>query len=158
MSLTPLKLRRATAEDAALLWQWANDLVVRANSFCSDAIAWDTHQAWFEQKLQDPGALILILQLEEEPIGQIRFDHSSDGRLQIDLSLAEQYRGKGFGKKLLQMGLLEAKQRWPQESTVHSRVLAENTASYKLFERCGFRGELKSDTTKKAYYDFERKL
>ena len=49
-SADDLNLRLATAEDRVLLWQWANDPVVRRNSFDTQAIDWPDHDSWCAKK------------------------------------------------------------------------------------------------------------
>jgi UDP-2,4-diacetamido-2,4,6-trideoxy-beta-L-altropyranose hydrolase len=38
-----ITLKRATQEDCRLIWKWANDPDVRAASFSSKPIPYDTH-------------------------------------------------------------------------------------------------------------------
>jgi len=55
-----IKLRKATYEDCYLLFDWANDDAVRANSFNSEKIDIETHKKWLEDKLQDKISHTLI--------------------------------------------------------------------------------------------------
>jgi UDP-2,4-diacetamido-2,4,6-trideoxy-beta-L-altropyranose hydrolase len=58
-----------------LLWQWANDPQVRNASFSSGPISWETHVAWFNDKISIPRAEMFIAEDERGiPVGQIRFD------------------------------------------------------------------------------------
>ena len=82
-------LRRASLDDAELLFSWANDIDVRRNAFRQQEILWDEHVKWLKGKLQDENCRIYIgyitaetmadmTHMSEKPIGQIRLD-SSDG-------------------------------------------------------------------------------
>ena len=42
-------LRKAQWEDMDMLFQWANDVVLRKNSFSMVPIAYEEHIAWFKK-------------------------------------------------------------------------------------------------------------
>ncbi len=96
-----LRLRPASAEDARLLWEWANSPEVRAVSFSTEPIPWDGHVAWFEAKRRDP---LCRLWVAEEtvgrPIGQVRFDLHEDEAV-ISVSLDAAARGRNLGSLLI---------------------------------------------------------
>ncbi len=131
------RMRRVTPEDCALLFEWANDPVVRRNSFSSAKISWEEHTAWFEamQKRTDCGQYIYLC--EEEPVGQARITVSGE-EAEVGYSICAESRGMGHGKRILQ--LLEAKVRedFPQVKTLAARVKPENAASRKAFEHIGY--------------------
>lgn len=139
-----LGLRPLRNEDRRLLWQWANDLEVRAASFSADPISWETHTAWFDEKLrsaQGSAAKNIILIAEDEeanPVGQIRFDARPDGEWEVDVSLAKSMRGRGLGSDLIESGLRELAVRGGR-TRVHALVKPENVASVRSFERAAFR-------------------
>lgn len=140
-----LRLRPARAEDSRLLWEWANDAEVRAASFSPAAIPWEAHVAWFAEKLRtsetpgEKGSLILIAEDElATPVGQIRFDATTDGGWEVDVSVAAAARGRGLGSALIERGMHELF-RSHQGARVHAFVKPQNTASVKAFEDAGFR-------------------
>ena len=45
-------LRKATIEDMDLLFQWANDPVVRKNSFSTAEISYEEHTKWYHNLLK----------------------------------------------------------------------------------------------------------
>ena len=133
-----LWLRRARPEDAPLLWQWANDPEVRAASFSSDPIPWETHVAWFAGKLGHRKRLILIAEDEEATAcGQIRFD-GSDGDWEVDVSIASTMRGRGFASELIGLGV-RAIQKEDHVARVHAFVKPANAASVRAFENANFK-------------------
>ena len=104
-------LRKATLEDAELLFSWANDMDVRRNAFQQQDIMWEEHAAWMHKKLGDENCHIYIARIDmthvsdelegaerihifdspptvasERPIGQVRLD-VKDGRAEIDYSI-----------------------------------------------------------------------
>lgn len=133
-----LRLRKAQKEDARLLWEWANDPVVRANSFASEPIPWETHVVWFAKKLDQDGCVLLIAEDQKgTPLGQIRFDASRDGEMYVNLSVAKEQRGQGLAALLIETGVEEAFGR-PGCNRIHALVKPENAASLKAFEAAGF--------------------
>ena len=131
-------LRRARKEDSRQLWEWANDPEVRAASFSSDPIPWDTHDQWFAGKLGEDTSLILIAENQESiPAGQIRFDGRTDGDWEVDVSIAPSLRGRGLASSLITLGIREIVDENPA-ARIHAFVKQSNTASLRAFERACF--------------------
>lgn len=102
-SLQPgIDMRPAAAEDSALILSWANDPAVRQASLSPDAILPEAHERWFAQKLAGEHSLILIGQLDGEPVGQVRFDQDETGVAEIDYSIAGAFRGRRLSAALLE--------------------------------------------------------
>jgi len=138
-----LRLRLAREEDRRLLWEWANELEVRAASFSPDPISWETHSVWFDAKLRAQnsglGTVIFIAESDEGvPLGQIRFDLRPDGDWEVAISLAKGARGRGLGSELIQGGVREILSE-NSSSRIHAFVKSTNEASLKAFGRAGFR-------------------
>ena len=132
------RLRRARSDDQRTLWEWANDPDVRAASFSSDPIPWETHVAWFAEKFDQGRSLTLIAEDEQGvPFGQIRFDFRSDGDAELNISLARDNRQKGLGVRVIEAGVREL-----FASThcvrVHAYVKPENGASARVFAHADF--------------------
>ena len=134
-----LSLRQARADDARLLWDWANDPVVRASSLSPDFIEWDAHLAWFEAKLSSESTLIFIAECTEDgaPLGQVRFDMEEAGSAAIDISVAASSRRSSVGTALLERGLAEVQRRSFCDKVV-ARVKDGNAPSRHLFEKACF--------------------
>ena len=124
--------------DCRLLWEWANDPLVRAHAFSSAPIPWEEHLEWFKRKQVDPNCTFYILMDSEgRPAGQVRFDRQPDGGAEIDISLASHQRGRGIGTQALMLAC---------ESFLESRkgrrvvgfIKPENIASIRIFEKAGF--------------------
>lgn len=67
-------LRLAQDDDLELLFQWANDPLVRQMAFHSEPISLSDHKNWFYFRLNALETKIFILEENKIPIGQIRFD------------------------------------------------------------------------------------
>ena len=96
-----LRLRPATQADAQLLFDWANEPEVRAQSFQEAPIAWETHCAWLAGVLADPGARLYIMLEDTEPVGQVRLQQQPSGAWRISYSIERSHRGQGYGKAIL---------------------------------------------------------
>jgi UDP-2,4-diacetamido-2,4,6-trideoxy-beta-L-altropyranose hydrolase len=132
-----IRLRHAHANDAQLLWEWANDPDVRAASFSSAPIPWETHEKWFGEKSRDKQNLFLIAEdLEGHAIGQIRFDLDG-GDAYLNFSLAKEKRGSGLATPLVKKAMREL---WVDTrcARVHAFVKPQNPASAKTFLNAGF--------------------
>lgn len=111
-----VSLRKATEEDARLLYEWRNDPLVRQNSFHTEEIAYADHLQWFARMLQDPDSRQFILVVGEEPAGQVRLHRvSSEGEAgeaavwEISYSIARAFRGQGLGRQMLRLVEHEAR-------------------------------------------------
>ena len=77
-----LYLRKATENDVDILFKWANDEVVRKNSFSTGQIKYEDHLAWFDKLLKDSNRIQFILEQNDEGrtslIGQIRIIRATE--------------------------------------------------------------------------------
>jgi UDP-2,4-diacetamido-2,4,6-trideoxy-beta-L-altropyranose hydrolase len=130
-------VRPATHDDAELLYRWANDPSVRAASFSSEPLPWETHVRWLEGKLDDPGGLLFIGCLaDDRPLGQVRFDLDGAAAT-ISVSLDRELRGAGQGRKLIAAGCEEVFRTTPVR-LIRARIKPENAASARAFQAAGF--------------------
>ncbi len=132
-----LRIRLAEARDYRMLWEWANDPVVRAASFSEEPIPWESHQQWFEQQLASAAARIYIVENKAaEPVGQVRYQIEAR-RAKLSINLAPKLRGQGFGSKVLLLGIEELFNTAPVE-TIDAYVKPANERSLELFRSAGF--------------------
>ena len=127
-----MQLRKANLEDAALLFEWANDREVREMSVHSESIQWPAHLHWMQERLMDANTKMFILESGDTPIGQIRFDKRGS-EWHIGYSIAASSRGKGYGSKIIEMGLKEIMQ-----GKIIALVKPTNIASVRIFTSAGF--------------------
>lgn len=132
-----LHLREATYEDMDLLYKWANDPAVRKNSFNSEPISYDNHVSWFNKIMEDNTVLQYILMKEDVPMGQIRLNIEGNDA-EIGYSIAEEYRGKGYGHTILQLIAEEIRSNYPNITNLIAKVKTDNTASNMLFKKEGY--------------------
>ena len=138
------RLRKANVEDAKLIFDWANEPDVRANSFNPELIEWDNHIKWFRNKLDSVGCIILILEEHDHPIGQIRFDLNDEAQWEVDYSVGSEFRGQGIGKRIIKEGMSHLHQNKYHEPIV-AKVKRSNIPSLKVFRKLGFKEQLNQD-------------
>lgn len=134
-----LKLCVAIFDNAQLLFDWANDNAVRRNSLSTRDILWEEHLKWFNSKLQSQSKIYLLFN-DKIPVGQIRFDFINEFWV-IDYSIDEKYRGKGFGKIILELAMKKFK----KGDVLKANVKNENISSLKVFQKFGFEKMVDTD-------------
>jgi UDP-2,4-diacetamido-2,4,6-trideoxy-beta-L-altropyranose hydrolase len=134
-----LRVRRASLEDCALLWQWANDPEVRESSFSTNFISWDGHVTWFSKKILDPNCFQYIaLDEHDNPVGQVRFEVKRDGEADIGLSIDRNIRGSGLGSIILNSAI-EAFYNNVSIKKINAFIKKNNVKSIITFERARFK-------------------
>lgn len=134
-----LILRQARQDDARLLWEWANDPIVRASSLSPDPILWESHLAWCQARLASASTMMLLAEKagSRTPVGQVRFDLEDEDTAAIDISVAAAARNHSAGTILLEEALAEVRRRGFC-SKVIARVKENNAPSRRLFEKACF--------------------
>jgi RimJ/RimL family protein N-acetyltransferase len=132
-----LKFRMATPDDAHLLFEWANDDLVRSNSYNREPILFENHAKWFNEKLKDPNAIFLIFLDESElPVGQVRYQ-TNDSEAVVGILIDKIHRGKGYASKMLSIAADYFHGLNP-DIEIHAFVKVTNIASYQAFIRAGY--------------------
>lgn len=141
-------LRAASWEDAELLFSWANDREVRANSFSQAEISYEEHKEWYSRLLQQEKVRQYIYMQDDEPVGQVRIEVSED-RAVIGYSVSPLKRGMGHGKRMIELLEKQVREDFPEVKQLVAKVKPENAASERVFEATGY---------KEAYRVFEKEL
>ena len=156
-----LYLRKATENDVDILFKWANDEVVRKNSFSTEKIKYVDHLAWFDKLLKDSNRMQFILEQNDDDqinlIGQIRISLEENGtQAEIGYSVDSSYRGMGYGKQMLRMAATQLQRDYPKISRLIAKVKPNNVASYKAFIDTGFEEMFQQLELKLSCYNEER--
>lgn len=137
------KLRPATMNDMDQTFAWVNNPHIRKHSFQSGAVSWETHEAWFNKKLNDPHCLYFILENpQRDSMGSIRIDQSGNVGT-ISYLLDPSFHGQGWGSALLCLTLAPSKK--AGINTLIGEVLPENSVSIAIFEKLRFSMEKAPD-------------
>lgn len=100
-----LKLRSVSPEDCRLLWEWSNELEVRAASFFTGLIPWQEHVQWFKSKLNASDCIFYIaVDRNDAPVGQVRYDIKNNEEAVISISIDKRFRYQGYGNYLINLG------------------------------------------------------
>lgn len=133
-----LSFRKANSNDLQLYFEWANDLIVREQSYDSNEIYLEAHKKWFEDKLKDTLCMMLVFQNEKkQTIGQVRIQNSDSNIAVISISISLGHRGYGYGSEMLILSsdffLTENR-----KSIINAFIKIDNVSSKKAFEKAGF--------------------
>lgn len=147
-----LKLRLASIEDLDVTFKWASDSKVRRYSIQKEEITFENHRNWFSKKSSTDDCVYFIAEIDQKPVGSIRFDINYKCEALLSFLLDPEFHGKGFGKKILEIGckeLLCTK----EISKIIGVVHIDNIPSLRTFKSLGFTnvGELNS------FISFEKK-
>lgn len=145
--------RKATESDSSLLLLWRNDPVVRKNSFNSNPITPEEHSEWLKKCLASVEVEIYLYFIDEEPLGQVRLNYEKDFAI-ISYSIAEPYRGFGFGREIVRDIELLIRRNHSETKYFIGKVKTENIASQKIFEDNQFELQAQSD----GYYIYRKLL
>jgi len=131
-------LRRTVESDCRAFWEWANDPAARAASIPKEPIPWERYMEWFRARLTDPQTVLYTaIGRGGSPLGMVRYQ--MDGMHAIlSINLGAQFRGKGFGRRLLFLATEELF-RTSSVMTIDAFVRLSNEPSVRLFEGAGFR-------------------
>ena len=145
---TQLHFRFAKNEDVDLYFDWANDEIVRQNSFKQEPINYENHVKWFHSKVDSNSSyLYLFLNMNNEAVGQVRIEKSSEETI-IGISIDKNHRGKSLGVEMLQQASSNFFETNPRE-IINAYIKQENIASYMIFQKAGFRNETLTENTYK---------
>lgn len=133
-----MEIRKATFEDLDLIFQWANDEDERRNSFNPEKIPYEDHCAWYKKKMESKESVIYILMLDDIPVGQCRLDFEGTKGL-ISYFVDKEYRGRGYGKKILSLVYEKVKDDFPDAASLVAQVKEGNAASQRVFLSLGYK-------------------
>ena len=153
-----LRIRPARAEDARLLWAWANDALVLAMAFDPKPLPWEPYQEWLLERVTDGRSWFAILETDDaQPVGQVRLDVHAEG-LEVDYSIDARFRGHGYSARLLTDAFTLARTRWSADTMLIARVLTTNARSLAVCQRVGFAITACGSEADRAYVRLERRL
>ena len=134
-----LTLRRASKSDSKALLDWRNDATTRAFSLSSEDITREQHRVWLKKTLQDSSCLLIIGEINCEPVGMTRINILKDSSLgQVSINLNPDFRGMGISRQLLKESLLLGVESLGNISRYLAEIHVDNAASRKIFESIGF--------------------
>jgi UDP-2,4-diacetamido-2,4,6-trideoxy-beta-L-altropyranose hydrolase len=130
-------IRRAESKDLQICFNWANDKVVREQSYNQNPIDFDEHTKWFHQKRNDPDGFFYIIEMDREPIAQVRFQVSG-GEAVLGYLADEKVRNKGLGTAILSKGIEKFVDDYRNPVQIVGYVKNSNRPSQHSFEKLAF--------------------
>jgi RimJ/RimL family protein N-acetyltransferase len=134
-----LSFKKPTIDDLNLYYTWANDPLVREQSYNSELISIETHSIWFEKILSDNSySLFLFENQNKDKVGQVRIKKQDNSVAIIGISVDKKHRGKGYAKEML----IIAKDAFLNENSdfiLKAYIKEENAFSRISFEKAGFK-------------------
>lgn len=135
-----IEIRMANESDSPKLFEWRSHQAIRAVSKNSVPIAWADHQAWFARVQADKNRVLLIGEIDNEPVGVVRFDkESSIAEVSIYLVPGDSFKGQG--RNLLLRAEEWLKAHHADIKSIKAEVLGANAASQRLFAGADYRLE-----------------
>ncbi len=131
------KIELAKQSDMLDLFDLANDPLVRTNSFNQENLILKDHERWLAQKLSDKNCYFYILRQGIDFVGCVRFDKVGDSEFVIGIQLHKNFRGNGFGAKIIALAtqkIYDVK----KQILITAYIKKENKASYKSFVEAGY--------------------
>jgi len=132
-----IKLRKAKESDLMFYFDLRNEPSVRAQSFSTEPVDLAAHTAWFLEKLEDPDSWLLIVQVQNESIGQVRVDMEQN-QGEISIAIAPEHRGKGYAALAIREACDLVFREDSQVDMLLAHTKKDNEASQKSFARAGF--------------------
>lgn len=134
-----LSFRKACMQDMELYFHWANDSLVRENSYNSKKINLEDHQKWFVSKLNDEKCnLYLFENNKKQVVGQVRIQKNKMYEAVIGISIDQHFRGRGFSKIMLKLSTDSFLNTNPK-FLLNAYIKERNLSSKYAFEKVGFK-------------------
>jgi len=139
MTFLEIERKKMTLEFWSEILPWRNDPRVRIWSKTNRVVSYQEHLAWFQQR---------STKLDNEPIfayfanstfiGMVRLDQVAKNSLEVSLIINPEYRGRGFGARILHDVCKYFVAMKSAEMKLTAVIHSENLASLALFSSSGF--------------------
>ena len=139
-----LTFRKAIIADCGLYHSWANDPLVRSQSYDTGSIDLGAHTKWFKERINHPDFYFYIFQNESlQNIGQVRITKNKDNTAIIGISIDSMHRGKAYAAQMLDIA--------------SNSFLTENPA-YIIYAYIKNSNDASIHSFIKANFDFEKEI
>ncbi len=149
-----LKFREANNSDVDTYFTWANDSLVRLQSYNKDKIQYHEHVDWFKKKIEDENCkMYIFLNEENQEIGQVRIELIDEYAAIVNISVDYLFRGKSYGSKILNVATSVFHEKY-EYTAINAYIKIENLSSKYIFEKAGFelKEEIIFNNTKSFHY------
>jgi RimJ/RimL family protein N-acetyltransferase len=91
-------------QDAEKVFFWRNNPFILARGSSQKTVTWEEHLQWFRETIVGSRRKMLIVLLNGQRVGQVRFDRADDDTMVISVYLIDTYTGRGLGVDAIQRG------------------------------------------------------
>jgi RimJ/RimL family protein N-acetyltransferase len=137
-----LVLRKVTESDSDSLLSWRNEETTIDWMGQRRALTQQEHNDWFKKALNDADLLLLIIEVDGIPTGQISYKISNEndtlGAAKVSINIASQFQRKGIATLAFKQGS-EIVRVTGFAQIVFANVLPNNYGSIKAMENSGFK-------------------
>ena len=95
-SAQAIALRPATMQDAEMVFLWRNSPFILARGSSQKEVVWEEHLQWFCETVVGSRRKMLIVLVNGQAVGQVRFDRVDDDTATISAYLIETHTGRGL--------------------------------------------------------------
>ena len=148
MTSETIKLKTLELDDFEDVFEWRKNLITRKMFRYTGRVDRNKFYDIFVNYLND---LSFIALYNDNKIGFIRLENMHRGTYEISINVNPKYRGKGYGKRILNK-LLEKKINGVD--LIFSSIKKNNIPSIKLFLSCGFQEITTSDTAEYREFNY----
>ena len=133
-----IKFREANLDDINTYFIWVNDPLVRSISYNTNTVTLIEHKKWFINRIKDENSLMLLFEISNNPIGQVRFEKEDINHFLINISISSEFRGNGYGSQILKMASYYFHSKNPK-LVINAYIKTSNISSVKSFEKASFK-------------------
>lgn len=148
------QLRRIKRNDLELLFNWRNHPSIRRTSFDKGELSLADHKEWFGAIFKSTWVLTYIFEIDNNPVGVIRFDMKGRETAKINYLIDPSQQGKGYGTRILNLGMERVLKDNLELKKVYGYVLKENLPSIRIFQKLSF--EKVSENTAELKFEKSR--
>jgi len=138
-----IHLRPAAPEDCELVFRWRNLPEIIALGSSQSEVKKNEHTRWFLKTLKSKTRRAFIICLQDQPIGQVRFELKKNKWIEISVYLLKRFRGFGFGVLAINLGCNHAFTTFPKAVGIFAFVREKNIVSLRGFQKAGFKSDIK---------------
>lgn len=130
-----ISFRAAGKSDLQRTFEWSSDEMVRKNSYHSEVITIKNHTKWFLNKIVSENTLFLIVLVNDQPAGVVRYENDTAAAV-VGILIGKEYRGQNLASHILSKSAEIYFEKF--ENPVQAFIKKQNIASIKSFEKAGY--------------------
>ncbi len=130
-----ISFRAAGKSDFQRTFDWSSDAMVRKNSYHSEAFTIENHTTWFLNKITSLNTLFLIVLVNNQPAGVVRYDRANTTTV-VGILIGKQYRGQNLAPYILRESAVICFEKF--KNPILAFIKNNNMASLKSFEKAGY--------------------